>query len=357
MSFSLVSRSKKIILFQIIAACLIGLFLLSTVKLDEIAHIPSSLSYKSFKGQSNKEYPYTIVTASSANHLCSLENFLYSLGDLRHEMDSDQYPRVVVYNIGVNRTQLPILDKLQSHGLMDELIHFDFEHYPRFWDVALSAGEYAWKTGIVNDARIRYGGILVWLDSGNQVSKEFLLDIPHTIRDELNGFWSPKSDHNMQKWTHPGMFDFFGANMTEYRYKKNCNGAAIGFDTTNQTVVNEIIIPWFECGLQKNCIAPSGSNRTNHRQDQAVLTYLVYLNGQSCSIPPRDYNIQTHRDQSCRSQLMELDLQNELHHPSTIDTVKWERVDTVDLYNHPEWRYYETDVPPNLRRPSILLLE
>lgn len=364
MSFSIVSRSKKVIFFQIIIACLVGLCLLA-IKYDGMAYIPSSLSRNmnsSLRGHNNhkssREYPYTIVTASSANHLCSLENFLYSISSFRSEIEPEQFPRIVVYNIGVNRTQLPILDQLSDNGLIDEINTFDFEHYPRFWDVALSSGEYAWKTGIVNDARIKYGGILVWLDSGNQVTKDFLINIPHLVRNESNGFWSPKSDHNMERWTHPGMFEFFGADIKEFRYKKNCNGAALGFDTKNETIVNEFIIPWFECGLQKNCIAPVGSNRLNHRQDQAVLTYLVYLNGQSCSVAPRDFfRLQTHRDKSCRSDLMELDIQNRLYHPSTIDTVIWERVNTVELYHHPEWKYYESEVPANLRHPNIPLFE
>ncbi|OBZ90529.1 hypothetical protein A0J61_01432 [Choanephora cucurbitarum] len=306
---------------------------------------------------SKREYPYTIVTGSSANHLCSLENFLYSLHELRLDIEPDQFPRVVVYNIGMNRTQLPVLDQLQKNGLIDQVVAFDHERYPRFWDVAIEAGQYGWKTGIVNDARVRYGGVLVWLDAGNQVTKDFILNIKQLIRsEEYHGFWSPKSDHGMGRWTHPGMFKFFGADEKVYRYKSNCNGAAIGFDTDNSTIVNTIIAPWFECALQKNCIAPPGSSRLNHRQDQAVLTYLAYLNGHQCVVHPKEfYRLLTHRDIACRPSLMELDLQYKLNHPSSIDSPKWERIDTIALYNHPEWKYPEDSIPVNLRKPSIPL--
>jgi hypothetical protein len=281
---------------------------------NQLSDLDSSSSTK-------RNYPYTIVTGSSANHICSLENFLYSLDSFRSEIDA--FPRIVVYNIGMNRTQLPILDQLQSNGLVDDVILFDHERYPAFWDVAVNAGEYAWKTGIVNDARIRYGGVLVWLDAGNQVTSEFLTNIPHVVRNEFHGFWSPRSDHNMLKWTHPGMFKFFNADIKEYRYKRNCNGAAIGFDTDNHTIVSDIIAPWYECGLQKKCVAPPGSSRENHRQDQAVLTYLAYLHGHECTVAPRDFALYTHRDKSCRSELMNLDLQNKLHHPSAIGKNKY----------------------------------
>lgn len=220
----------------------------------------------------------------------------------------------------MNRTQLPILDSLQKNGLIDDVITFDHERYPRFWDVAINAGQYGWKTGIVNDARIKYGGILVWLDAGNQVTKEFIENAATMVTSEPHyGFWSPRSAYGMGKWTHPGMFRFFGVDSKEYKYKPNCNGAAIGFDTNNNTIVNQLILPWYECGLQMNCIAPPGSSRENHRQDQAALTFLAYYHGHACQLAPRDFfGLQTHRDIACRSSLMELDLQGKLYHPSAI---------------------------------------
>jgi hypothetical protein len=45
----------------------------------------------------------------------------------------------------------------------------------------------------------------------------------------------------------------------------------------------ELARPWYECALTRQCIAPDGSNRRNHRQDQAALTVLAYLSGDSCT--------------------------------------------------------------------------
>lgn len=266
-------------------------------------------------------YPFTIVTASSANHLCSLENFLYSLYDLRSQVEVDEFPRIVVYNIGMNRTQLPVLDQFVENGLIDDLETFDYFKYPRFWDVAINAGEYAWKTGIVHEASIKYketsNGILVWLDAGNIVTPEFLKSIAGVIRRN-GGFWSPRSSKNMAAWTHPGMYEYYNADPKEYARNINCNGAALGFDISNQTILDDIINPWFECGLDKNCIAPPGSSRVNHRQDQAALTFLAYRSGHKCQMSPTYYKMQTHRDNSCRFDLVALDIQGKLNHPSSI---------------------------------------
>lgn len=332
-------------------------------------HDNDQSSISSSSNSRPKSFPYTIVTASSANHLCALESFLYALNDLRP--DVEHFPRVVVYNIGMNRTQLPILDQLQQNGLIDDLVTFDYFKYPRFWDVAINAGEYAWKTGIVHEAAERYGGVLIWLDAGNMVTTDFLENIHHVVR-RRHGFWSPRSVATMGRWTHPGMFAYYKEDPKTYARYANCNGAAIGFDADNATVRSDIIDAWYECGLDKRCIAPPGSSRANHRQDQAALSYLVYKSGFSCiQMPAKFYNLQIHRDVSCAANLLEREVQSKLHHPSSIgkltttkkrwslynshciplpsiDYDKWQRSDTLKLYNHPEWRYYADQVPQHI---------
>ncbi|ORZ14010.1 hypothetical protein BCR42DRAFT_438949 [Absidia repens] len=366
--------SKKLIVIQLIIVFLLGFFFMCSVKVnhaetctsdfhlcrsddmdisfddnDILLQKPSPEQQITIPPVKRTDFPYTIVTASSANHLCSLENFLYSLQALRSQVAPEDFPRVVVYNIGMNRTQLPVLDQLRANGLIDDVETFDYFKYPRFWDVAINAGEYAWKTGIVNEARIRYGGTLVWLDAGNMVTADFLRNIPSTIKQH-GGFWSPRSSYTMGRWTHQGMYDYYGANARTYARKINCNGAAVGFDTTNSTIVDDIIIPWYQCGLDKNCIAPPGSSRKNHRQDQAALTFLAYKNGHSCSLAPARFDhLQIHRDVACRSSLLEMEVSGSLQHPSAVDFPKWYRSDTLELYNHPEWRYPEDKVPAHIK--------
>ncbi|KAF7731878.1 hypothetical protein EC973_007709 [Apophysomyces ossiformis] len=357
---------RKATVIQFLIAGLLGLAWISRHKLQEghpysgtVAHcnVPcGTVALDSSPLPSSpptpKSYPYTILTASSANHLCALENYLYALNQLRTELDSAEFPRIVVYNIGMNRTQLPVLNQLRDNGLVDDLVFFDYLKYPRFWDVAVNRGEYAWKTGIVREAQLRYGGVLIWMDAGNVVTSDFLRHIPSIVRQK--GFWSPRSSYRMGRWTHRGMYDYFGANPKDYAEKINCNGAAIGFDADNQTVVDTMILPWYECGLKKDCIAPPGSSRRNHRQDQAVLTYLAYHNGYSCHTAPRQFHkLQTHRDSSCAANLMALDLEKKLYHPSSIgkieiDLPKWEGSDTSKLHEHPEWRYPEDQIPEQL---------
>ncbi|KAI7905395.1 uncharacterized protein BX663DRAFT_499570 [Cokeromyces recurvatus] len=374
------NKLKNILSIPILALFFIGLFFISTLKFRIIYTAPSvsacencsksSILEQELKPPSPKyvtqpihpkptQYPFTIVTASSANHLCSLENFLYSLYQLREEVDISEFPRIIVYNIGMNRTQLPILDQFVQTGLVDELVTFDYFKYPRFWDVAINAGEYAWKTGIVHEVATnktimdQSNGLLVWLDAGNVVTAEFIRSIPTLLRDpnqQSTGFWSPRSSKTMAQWTHPGLYKYFDANPLQYAHNPNCNGAALGFDVWNESVMQGLVEPWFHCGLDKNCIAPPGSSRANHRQDQAALTFLAYRMGLQCRMSPQYYNIQIHRDKACRTELMALEVQEKLNHPSSIDLPKWYASNTLQLYYHPEWRYPENQIPEHLAK-------
>ncbi|OZJ02780.1 hypothetical protein BZG36_03489 [Bifiguratus adelaidae] len=266
---------------------------------------------------SSSDFPFTIVTAASSNHFCSLEHYLYSLHAIRKQVPKDKFPRIVVYDIGLKAEQLPVMDQLVENGLVNDHHQLDFSRHPSFWNLRKNRGEYAWKTGIVNEVRQRIGGVIIWLDSGDVPNKNFILKVPLYIRK--HGLWSPSSSGTMNAYTHQGMFNYFGANRKKYARKRNCNGAAFGFDSDNEIIVRDIIVPWYECGLDQNCIAPPESSRANHRQDQAAFTFLVYRADYLCTVHPQEYGVKVHEDGKCKQKLKKLDEAGELFHPSGID--------------------------------------
>ena len=77
----------------------------------------------------------------------------------------------------------------------------------------------------------------------------------------------------------------------------NRNGAMFGFHLTNPDVQN-FIQEFYQCALTKECIAPEGSSRENHRQDQAVFTILYYYFIHKHGLPYEDqyFGIQIHND-------------------------------------------------------------
>ncbi|KAL1919547.1 uncharacterized protein VTP21DRAFT_2240 [Calcarisporiella thermophila] len=271
--------------------------------------------------------PLTIVTAASVGHFCELEAFLYNLSDILDQMPASQQPRVVVYDLGLHPLQFNILRSMRNHGMVSELVRFEFAKYPKFWSLSETPrGEYAWKAGIVHEVLEKARGTkVVWVDAGDKLSLEFLRWLPEHLTE--HGFWSPRSSGTMQQWVHPGTLAYFGDSPHVYADYPNCNGAAVGFDTSNHTVVEDIIKPWLACSLVKECLAPKGSSRANHRQDQAVLTLLAVKAGFQCLGSPKKYGVQTHQDKFCIDHLKALKEQRKLLGTSTLSLPKWTRLE------------------------------
>jgi len=243
-----------------------------------------------------KTKPFTIVTAASKNHFRPIQCWLYDLKRATNSIKVSQRPRIIVYDIGLLEDQHRRLRILLSKGYMTELRIFDFGIYPEFWRIRNhTRGEYGWKAGIVSEVIKDYPGPTLWLDSGTYVSPKFLKRFKFTL-DYYNGFFSPTSLGDVQKWTHPGVFKYFNDDPNKYANFSNCNGAAIAFDSNK---VGSLVNEWIECALVKECIAPKGSSRENHRQDQAVLTYLAARDKRFCENKPGFFELRTHMDGEC----------------------------------------------------------
>jgi hypothetical protein len=97
---------------------------------------------------------------------------------------------------------------------------------------------------------------------------------------KTNGFVGELSKEQVHLATHPGMLKFFRANIDDVRKMTNCEGGPLGFTLK---VYRELLIPLFDCSLTRQCIAPEGSHRNNHRQDQSAVTLLAILAKHPCN--------------------------------------------------------------------------
>jgi hypothetical protein len=81
------------------------------------------------------------------------------------------------------------------------------------------------------------------------------------------------------------MLERLGADARDYADRRNADATLVGFATgsaaraARERLYTSVIAPWKACALDRDCIAPAGSSRQNHRQDQAVLSYLVHKAG------------------------------------------------------------------------------
>jgi hypothetical protein len=202
----------------------------------------------------------TLVTAASSNHFRCLKNLLLTISVF--EPDT----RTIVYDLGLTPREAASLRKERW-----EVRRFPFKDHPSHLNVRIERGQYAWKPVIVADTLREVGGMVLWLDAGN------LLHAPLTcIRQVLHrhGVYTPISGGDIRQWTHPGTLRYLRA-ANDLLAKPNRNAACVGLNVAKPGILH-LAERLESCALDPRCIAPPGSNRLNHRQDQAVLSVLVY---------------------------------------------------------------------------------
>ncbi|KAI1316225.1 hypothetical protein EDD11_010272 [Mortierella claussenii] len=263
-----------------------------------------------------------------------------------HDDDNTEYeirPRVIVYSMGMGPTKRKKrrFKALLEAGYIDEAIDFQFDQYPAFWQLGTQTrGEYGWKAGMIGEISQRVlsesssssssssikdnnnhsntnsqdigrheSGIVLWLDSGDRISVAFLRWLPTFMKQY--GLWTPQSQDDMRTWTHPGLLQHYHDSWDNFAVNEtNCNGAAVAFDVLNTTVREGVMKEWIQCAKTQECIAPKGSSRENHRQDQAALTYLIKTGmkvGQGreelCHGFPDAFGVQVNQDRYCKEEI------------------------------------------------------
>jgi len=247
----------------------------------------------------------TIITGASANHFCPLKSFLYAIHEKIKESQTNI--RIIVYDLGLSEKQNKELGNLQEKGYLTKVKLLDWSKYPSFWNISIARGEYGWKPGMIYETSQSYPGVLIWLDSGTKVDTKFFENIDKFL-DENDGFVSPSSPGLMINWTHPGVYDYFNDDHTKYDNLPNCNGASIVFDTKR---TQSLIDSWYECALERDCIAPPGSSRVNHRQDQALLTYFAAREGRICNKDRDEFGFHTHDDSNCKKEIAQYESEHD----------------------------------------------
>ena len=206
----------------------------------------------------------TFVTASDTTHAKSLVNLITSL---RLMTPSAQ---VVVFDLGMTRAELLRLKNTFPTVTVEK---FPYQAFPDYFDVRVEAGQYAWKAQCVEIAATSARGDLFWIDAGCVVTGSM-----KRIRKVLGrrGIYADKAAGPSSRWTHPLTFAALEAGKREVELKRDQLAATfIGFRLGREEV-DRLIFDWARHSRDQNVIAPQGSSRVNHRQDQSVFSILMY---------------------------------------------------------------------------------
>jgi len=235
-----------------------------------------------FSSSNSKSDILIIVTGADSSHYKSLCQFLSSL--FMYEPGI----KVIVFDLGLIDSEGQCL---KNTFPSIELRLFDYSKYPGYFNIKINAGEYAWKPVVLSDILSEFKCCVCWMDAGNLVTGPlFWL---RKITNDL-GIYSPNSSGVISDWTHPKTIEFMKVS-NDLLNKPNLNGACVSVSFQNSKA-RELINQWKQCALIKDCIAPMGSNRENHRQDQAVLSVILHQSGITKYMPTKLYGFMTHQD-------------------------------------------------------------
>ena len=213
-----------------------------------------------------------IITGSSPTHQKSLIQLLVSINTFAADAE------VHVFDFGLGKiAQDEVMSTVRNTNFFYK--KYDFSVKPSWMDIRNSnKGEWAWKADCVNSVIKNDLGKVeqtpttyLWLDAGNKFINE-----PHSVLRYIQnyGFWSPASEGLVEKWTFPKQIDLIVGN-SRFNKKTNLNGAMIGFSSRSTKALN-LLNEWFKYSMIREVIAPEGSDKSNHRQDQSLLTLLAY---------------------------------------------------------------------------------
>jgi hypothetical protein len=219
-----------------------------------------------WSGLRRKKPGLVLVTGADRTHAKSLLQLLRSVR--RYEPGL----QVIAYDLGLKSWQ-----RWKAYvNVPGTLPTFQYGQYPPHLNIRVNKGQYAWKPVIINEVAAEHGGVVCWMDAGNVLTSDL-----SALRAYVgaHGFYAPHSSGTVADWTHPGMLSWLGVPSDwEGLTKRNLSAACVAFDTRDARVM-AVIAEWGRLALIEECIAPPGSSRANHRQDQALLTVLAYRAG------------------------------------------------------------------------------
>jgi hypothetical protein len=220
-----------------------------------------------------------IITGANDSYILTMIDFILSYKNLNSSPQT-----LIVYDLGLKHENIETLMKIQTqYNFIFKKI--DYSLYPEYVDLNKFNGlycSYAFKPIIIyNEANnIDNKNItLIWMDIANRFNIDALNQIYACVKKY--GIYTPVSNINGSIETielnHPKMIELFGLSPDEHTKLLNTVSAnLIGMDYSN-IVAKFIIDEWYHKSLIKEFIMPVGSSRNNHRQDQSVLSVIIYL--------------------------------------------------------------------------------
>lgn len=232
------------------------------------SYVKFALNRQVIKGE------FVFLTAADSSHYKTVKQFLESF--FKFETDSI----IVFYDLGLSDKE-----KRDLKQEFPEVVYhqFNYSEFPDYFDLSKNSGGYAWKPVIFWETLNQYKCKLIWMDAGTLITKP-LDNLKKYI--SWKGYYWHYSPGTIRDWTHRKTLSYLEVPKKFYKYR-NLSAAAIAVDYKFESALF-VAREWRDCAMCEECISPKGSDRSNHRQDQAALTILAHKRGLATGLKLRE---------------------------------------------------------------------
>jgi len=219
-----------------------------------------------------------ILTGANSLYFLGLANLVGSIHFWAPDHD------VIVYDLGLTKPFAAEVRRWRKTTLVSD---FAPEHAPAHWRTPRL---YAWKPLAIHHALLRHPSVL-WIDAGSDLRAP-VAEIQAYLEQDGHLFVQGQ-DLDMTLMSHDITYAALGTQKARFIGKQHFAGNLQGY-TQNGQARMLILEPFYQCALNRDCIAPAGSDLSNHRFDQTVLSILIYQSG--LPVIPRTQLLAAHRD-------------------------------------------------------------
>jgi hypothetical protein len=218
-----------------------------------------------------------IATAANSRYFIGLKNLVGSI----HFWAPNK--NILIYDLGLQKTFLEEISNWQNVTIVRNFVP---QNAPKHCRIIHT---YAWKPLAIYHAIQRHPSVL-WIDAGSDLRAP--MTPIETYLEEEGHFFVQGQDLDMTLKSHENCYQAMGTSKENFKGKQHFAGSLQGY--TQKGKAYELILkPLYQYALQRNCIAPSGSNLSNHRFDQTVLSILIYQS--QLPITPHTQLLSAHR--------------------------------------------------------------
>ena len=204
-----------------------------------------------------------VVTAASKRYFGALINLVGSL----HYWESDH--QITVYDLGLGTRQLEEMNRWRNVSVKERFLDMGIPPHCR------NLYQYAWKPYAIADSLQTHDRVL-WIDAGSDIRAP-LKSIDDFLSKE-GYFLTQGQDLDMTLMSHSATYEFLGFNKNDFLGKPHYSANLQGY-LIEGLATERILTPMLKAASVKDCIAPPGSNLSNHRFDQTILSIFAYSSG------------------------------------------------------------------------------